>query len=205
VKIGNLMRTMVTTPVLIVPGLGGSGLDHWQSHLERALPGAARVEQDDWDRPDLRRWVDRLAAAIELRPGTVLVAHSLGCPLVAHAAEWRPDLPIAAALLVAPADVESRRHTPGHTRSFAPIPLRPLPFHSIVVASTNDPFIEFDRARELATAWGAEFVDVGASGHINVASGFGRWRAGERIVEAIITRSSQSRSITRTAVAAARA
>jgi len=199
----NLVRTMVTTPVLIVPGLGGSGPDHWQTHLERALPGAARVEQDDWDSPDLQRWFDRLAAAIELRPGTVLVAHSLGCPLVAHVAVRRPDLPVAAALLVAPADVDSGRHTPGHTRGFAPIPLRPLPFRSIVVASTNDPFMEFDRARELATAWGAEFIDAGASGHINVASGFGPWRTGERIVEWLIASVTGSRSTTRTALAAA--
>jgi uncharacterized protein len=159
----------VTIPVLIVPGLGGSGEQHWQTRLERSLPDAERVHQSDWDRPDLTLWVERLAQAVEVRPAPLLVAHSLGCPLVAHLAARRPDLPVAAALLVAPADVDSPRHTPGHTRGFAPIPRLPFSFRSIVVASTNDPFIALERARDLANAWGAEFVDVGPCGHINIA------------------------------------
>ena len=174
------------TPILVVPGLGGSDDQHWQTHLERAFPSAARVHQEDWDRPDLEKWLARLADAIKARPGAVLVAHSLGCPLVAHLAAWQSDLPVAAALLVAPADVESRRHTPDHIRCFAPIPRLPLPFPSIVVASTNDPFMEFARARELAHLWRAEFFDAGPCGHMNVAAGFGSWPAGESIVESLM-------------------
>jgi uncharacterized protein len=163
----------VRVPLIIVPGLGGSGEQHWQTHLERSFLDATRVHQDDWDRPELTRWAERLASAVQAQPGAVLVAHSLGCPLVAHLAAWQPDLPVAAALLVAPADVESAHHTPDHTRCFAPIPRLALPFRSIVVASTNDSYMAFDRCRDLATAWGAEFIDVGPCGHINVASGFG--------------------------------
>ena len=44
-----------------------------------------------------------------------IVAHSLGCALVAHAARRAPALPIRAALLVAPADVDSPAHTPPET------------------------------------------------------------------------------------------
>jgi predicted alpha/beta hydrolase family esterase len=174
-------------PVLIVPGLGGSGAQHWQTHLEQSLPGAARVQQDDWDRPELNSWIERLACAVEAQPGSILVAHSLACPLVAHLALRRPDVRISAALLVAPADVDSACHTPAHIRGFAPIPLAELPFRSIVVASTNDPYISIDRARELAQAWGAGFVDAGSSGHINTAAGFGPWPAGERIVRSLIS------------------
>jgi predicted alpha/beta hydrolase family esterase len=174
------------TPVLVIPGLGGSGPDHWQTHLECVWPQARRVQQDDWDKPTLRDWLERLISAVEARPGAVLVAHSLGCPLVAHMAAWRRNLSVGAALLVAPADVDSAQHTPGHIRSFAPIPRQTLPFRSIVVASTNDPYMEYERARELALAWGAEFVGVGACGHINVASGFGRWHAGERLIKSIV-------------------
>jgi len=174
-------------PVLIVPGLGGSGAQHWQTHLEQSLPGAARVQQDDWDRPELNSWIERLACAVEAQPGSILVAHSLACPLVAHLALRRPDVRISAALLVAPADVDSARHTPAHIRGFAPIPLAELPFRSIVVASTNDPYISIDRARELAQAWGAGFIDAGSSGHINTAAGFGPWPAGERIVRSLIS------------------
>ena len=80
------------TPIVIVPGLGGSGETHWQTHLQRSLPNATRVQQDDWERPELTRWTERLARTVETRPGAILVAHSLGCPLVAHLARQRPDL-----------------------------------------------------------------------------------------------------------------
>jgi uncharacterized protein len=174
------------TPIVIVPGLGGSGETHWQTHLQRSLPSVTRVQQDDWERPELTRWVERLARTVETRRDAILVAHSLGCPLVAHLARQRPDLPIRGALLVAPADVDSARHTPSHTRGFAPIPLRPLPFRSILVASTNDPYITIERARALATDWGADFVNAGAVGHINVEAGFGPWTEGLRMVNSLI-------------------
>jgi predicted alpha/beta hydrolase family esterase len=102
-----------------------------------------------------------------------------------HLAHRRPDLDIAAALLVAPADVDSARRTPRQTHGFAPIPRRPLPFRSIVVASTNDSYITIDRARGSADAWEADFVDAGPVGHINIASGFGPWSAGVRMVESL--------------------
>jgi len=196
-RLGDVCEDNVTIPVLIVPGLGGSGEQHWQTHLERSLPAAARVHQSDWERPDLSQWLERLAQAVKARPDALLVAHSLACPLVAHLAARQPDLPVTAALLVAPADVDSARHTPSHTRGFAPIPRSPLPFRSIVVASTNDPFIALERARDLAAAWGSEFVDVGPCGHINVASGFGLWPAGESIVAAMMPWAETSRRLSR--------
>jgi uncharacterized protein len=174
------------TQILIIPGLGGSGPHHWQTCLERSFPGTSRVHQSDWDRPDRGAWVERAAAAIEAAPGAVLVAHSLGCALVAHLAAERADLTIEAALLVAPADVESA-DTAEHVRGFAPLPRGRLPFRSVVVASTNDPFISITRARELANAWGADFFDTGPLGHINVDSGLGPWPAGERILRRLMT------------------
>jgi pimeloyl-ACP methyl ester carboxylesterase len=107
-------------PVIIVPGLGGSDDDHWQTHLERSFNDAIRVHQDDWHKPDLSSWLARLEECIEARPGAILVAHSLGCILVAHLAARRPDLSIAAAVLVAPADVEVCRDTLRTTRTFTP-------------------------------------------------------------------------------------
>jgi uncharacterized protein len=172
-------------PVVVVPGLGGSGADHWQTHLERSLPGSTRIQQDDWDRPELSTWLARLEESVEARPGSIIVAHSLGCVLVAHLAVRRPDLSIGAALLVAPADVEACRDTLRITQSFAPIPRSELPFHAAVIASTNDPFMSCNRAFELARAWKAQFIDAGAKGHINVASGFGRWRAVEDTVRSL--------------------
>jgi uncharacterized protein len=183
--------------VLIVPGLGGSGPEHWQTCLERSLPGTARVEQDDWDRPDRDKWAARLVGAVAQSPGAVLVAHSLGCILLAHAALEYPNLPIGSALLVAPADVDSAGHTPDHVRSFAPIPRLALPFPAVTVASTNDPYMTLARTRELADAWDTEFVDAGPLGHINVAAGFGPWPAGEAIVHRLLADLRRPRTVTR--------
>lgn len=175
--------------VLIVPGLGGSGPEHWQTRWERAHARHARVEQKDWDRPDLEGWVAALTARIETAgEPVVLVAHSLGCALVAHLAHRRPDLPVRAALLVAPADVDSPAHTPPETRGFAPLPIGALPFPATVVASRDDPFVTLDRARAFAAAWGATFVDAGTCAHINAASGLGDWPAGRRHLDALLAR-----------------
>jgi uncharacterized protein len=42
--------------------------------------------------------------------------------------------------------------------------------------------------RELATAWGADFVNAGAVGHINVEAGFGPWTEGVRMVNSLVAR-----------------
>ena len=50
--------------ILIIPGLGGSGPDHWQSRWQAKLPNAFRVEQTDWDHPDAADWTARILAAV---------------------------------------------------------------------------------------------------------------------------------------------
>jgi len=169
--------------ILILPGLGNSGPDHWQTWLERRHPAARRVEQSDWDQPDRDVWVDTLEAAVAAAAGpVVLVAHSLACSLVARWAGRGSVGCVAAALLVAPSDVDSPAHTPPEVRGFAPMPLAPLPFRVTLVASRTDPYVAFDRARFVAECWGATFVDAGEQGHINVASGHGPWPEGERML-----------------------
>lgn len=175
------------TPALIIPGLNGSPNGHWQTWLQASLPLAHRVEQDDWDAPDLEAWLLRFALTVAAIPGAVIVAHSLGCILAAHAATRCPELPISGALLVAPADVDSPEHTPDLLRGFAPTPTALLPFPSIVVASVNDPFMTLSSARNLAHAWGSRFINAGAVGHINIASGHGPWSAARELFQELAT------------------
>ena len=72
----------MTETILIIPGLNGSGPTHWQTHWEALLPNAVRVVQSDWERPQRGPWVEALTEKIESYPGTILVAHSLGCAVV---------------------------------------------------------------------------------------------------------------------------
>jgi uncharacterized protein len=172
-------------PVLIVPGWTGSGPDHWQSRWQRAHPSWRRVEQRDWERPEPRAWDHAIAVAIEASPTPpILVAHSLGCVLVARFAA-AVGSPVAGALLVAPADVE-RPDAPPALRPFAPLPLATLGFPSLLVASDDDPFLDGARARSLADAWGSELVPIGAAGHVNTSAGFGPWPAGLALLDRLM-------------------
>lgn len=174
--------------VLIVPGWTNSGPEHWQTLWERSDPRRfRRVEQREWDEPRLDDWVDALDAAVVAEPArVVLAAHSLGCVAIAHWATRSPR-PIAGALLVAPPDVE-RDDMPAAVGNFAPIPLRPLPFRSILIASENDEYITNERAEALARAWGSELVRAGRAGHINTDAGFGPWPEGQRLLHELEAR-----------------
>lgn len=172
--------------VLFVPGLGGSGPGHWQTLWQQDIPGARRVEQSDWDAPRRVDWLKALKSELEESSGSVVVAHSLGCILLAHAAAEYPTLPIKSALLVAPADVDSAGPAREVVRDFGPILLRRLPFPAIVVTSTDDPHVSPARAAVFAAAWGASLIDVGRCGHINVDAGFGPWSEGRRMLDRLI-------------------
>lgn len=187
--------------VLTVPGLGSSGPSHWQSLWEDTLPDAQRVELGMWNKPHRNAWVTKLDQAIRTtRAPVVLVAHSLGCLAVAWWAALSPQpygWPVAGALLVAPADVD-RADVHPDIAAFKPSPRQLLPFPSILVASTDDPWIGIEKARSLAAQWGSHFVDAGAQGHLNVASGIGSWIEGQELLERLIDASTDRRGQPRT-------
>ena len=141
------------TPVLILPGIGGSGPDHWQSRWECLEPSFRRIRVPDWDRPDLEAWVQALGEAVrDAGSAPAIVAHSLGCLAVAH---WASRGGLArAALLVAVPDPAGAAF-PEVARSFGPVPLVPLAFETRVVASRDDAYASFDFQRNCAAACGS--------------------------------------------------
>jgi predicted alpha/beta hydrolase family esterase len=152
--------------VLTLSGLWNSGPTHWQTHLEHKHPKFVRVPHRDYNNPVRDEWVAELDAAIAAAEGPpILVA----------------QLRRAGALLVAPSDVEASSY-PVEPNGFAPIPLEPLPFPSIVVASANDPYVGIERARQFAKAWGSKLVEIGDAGHINGESGYGDWPQCEELL-----------------------
>lgn len=179
----------VRPTVITVPGLNGSGPSHWQSLWERERRDTVRADLGTWNTPHRNSWVTRLDQAIrQAQAPVVLVAHSLGCVAVAWWAALSPQpygWPVAGALLVAPADVD-RADAPAEIAGVAPTPQQPLPFPSILVGSQDDPWMAADRARSLAAAWGSLYVDAGPAGHINAASGLGRWPAGQDLLDRVL-------------------
>jgi predicted alpha/beta hydrolase family esterase len=166
---------------IIVPGWRDSGPGHWQSLWADRLAGAVRVQQDDWITPSRQAWVATLARTI-LQQGepVVVVAHSLGCIATAH---LPPEAAarIQGALLVAPADPERL----AVLSDFAPVPFQKLPYRSVLVASSNDPFCPVRLAGAYARAWGSEFVRLPEAGHINIASGHGEWPLGVALLQSL--------------------
>ncbi|MGE0025075.1 MAG: RBBP9/YdeN family alpha/beta hydrolase, partial [Hyphomicrobium sp.] len=88
---------------------------------------------------------------------------------------------VQGALLVAPAD-------PDKFGVAGALPEGPLGFPATLVASANDPWLSVDKAFALALRWGADFVDLGAAGHINAESGFGPWPFGLSLLRQLETR-----------------
>ena len=177
------MKAM-NTIVLILPGIGNSGPEHWQSHWETSNPSFVRVEQRDWDHPVCSEWLDVLEKTVA-RAGAnaVVVAHSLACALVAHWAA-KTNLRIKRALLVALPNPDGLNF-PKEAVGFSPLPLKSLTFPSIVVVSTNDPYESVEFARSAASAWGSRFVNIGPAGHINSTSGLGEWNEGFLLLQQI--------------------
>lgn len=173
------------TTALMVPGLWSSGPEHWQTHWEAADGSFRRVEQEEWDSAERREWVRTLDDAVRRAGrGVVLAAHSLGCATVVHWAGM-PGRTVRGALLVAPADVDGAGF-PLEARGFAPMPLRTLPFPSILVASADDPYLSLERARLFAECWGSRLVEVGPVGHLNSASGLGQWAEGRALLDELL-------------------
>jgi len=178
----NAVNTAVTsTSIIIVPGWRDSGPGHWQTLWAERLPQARRVVQDDWHTPTRSAWVARLEETVLEQPGpVVIVAHSLGCITTAH---MKPEAAarVRGALLVAPADPERR----AVLSDFAPVPYAALPYRSILVASSNDPYCPIRLAGAYARAWGSEFVRLQNAGHINVDSGHGEWPLGRALLQSL--------------------
>lgn len=165
--------------ILIAPGLGNSDADHWQRRWASRIPNARIIEQDDWNEPVLADWIDRIHREVMLatRP-VVLVGHSLSVSAIVHTAQLRlKDTKVRGAFLVSPPDFESGA-LPDTVSAFGNVPTDPLPFPSMVIASTTDPLVSVERAQGFAADWGSDFKFAGDAGHINAASGHGPWPEG---------------------------
>lgn len=167
--------------IVVVPGIGNSGSQHWQTIWEQRHDNFVRIQVPDWDAPQCNDWCEAINNAIRLHgASTIVVAHSLGCLAFAHWAA-QSGIEIHGALLVAVPDPTGALF-PGSASGFATMPATRFAFPSIVVASENDPYAQINFARQCAQEWGSRFVSAGASGHLNGASGLGDWPQGQDLL-----------------------
>ena len=169
--------------ILVIPGLGGSGPDHWQSRWEAKIPTVRRVVQADWENPGLAAWQERIVEEVARaeRP-VILVAHSLGVLAAAHASSFLEkgamSGKVKGGFFVAPPSAKVLATIATVDPAFLTLPGEALPFPSLIIASRDDPFSPYAEAEALARVLGAELVDAGHSGHINIESGHGPWPEG---------------------------
>ncbi len=168
--------------IIMVPGYTNSGPDHWQSRWEAKMKSARRVDQDDWHKPVVEDWTKNLIKAVDdVKKPAVIIAHSLGCQVLVQSVlqmSKEQSKKIVGAFIVAPPDVENPQIKPKHLMTFGPYPRQPLPFPSILVSSENDPFCSTEVAKDMAKAWGSEYISARDSGHLNAESGHGPWPDG---------------------------
>lgn len=186
----NAAAAVLAAPVYLLPGWLDSGPGHWQTRWA-ARHGDHRVVQDDWVWPRRGDWMARLDEALGgderlTHTPALLVAHSLGCHLVAAwAAHSRHTARVAGALLVAPPDL-GRQDTPPQLAGWRRVVRQRLPFRAIAVLSRDDPFGAFDATAALVRDWGAELVDAGPRGHLNADSGLGDWPEGRALLARLV-------------------
>ncbi len=167
------------TDILLIPGYGDILPGHWMLRWEEKMPTARIVRQENMPTPCKDEWMNKLLQEIAAcdRPA-ILVAHSLGCMLVANGWEALKGK-VKGAYLVTPSDWDREGLVEEFDGgNFVPVPRNKLPFPAHVVGSRNDPYCEFDRSQTFAKDWGATFQDAGEAGHINVDSGHGPWPEG---------------------------
>lgn len=175
----------MATQILIAPGYGNSGEEHWQSYWQKESADFVRIEQRDWFEPNANEWTESIEKFVRECSGeVVIVAHSLACIALAHWAQ-KTKLTIKGALLVAPPDTNNEK-LKAVVHGFSPVPLRQLPFKSIVLASSNDEYNPIDQAESFAKSWGSEFVNIGQKGHINALSNIGNWPEGRKYLAQLI-------------------
>jgi len=170
---------------LIVPGIGDGGTAHWQNHWRAILPKAHALLPRRRDSIDLEEWAAAISRAATAMDRPLVIAHSFGCIAALIAAESGADL--GGALLVAPVDVQEVGISVRLAR-------RRLAFPSVLVASTNDPWLKLVSAGELASVLGSRFVPLRDAGHINAESGFGPWPEGLQLLREIAQGAERARA-----------
>ncbi len=168
---------------LIVPGLFGSGPGHWQDHWLKDDPCAIAVIQDNWshpistlDRPSCRR-SDGPSRRDPRRPQPRRAHHCPACPHRSQAL-WAGGSggPRRSG------ECPRQPSRPGDGRGARP---------NITSASRSGrrqpqrSLSTLYEAVRLAAVWGARLVDLGQAGHVNIASGHGRWAAGHDLAAAV--------------------
>ena len=164
--------------VLLLHGWGGSDYPHWQSWLAGELAkdyGCVNfLKFSDFDTPKLAVWLRELKDELEAFKPDIVICHSLANTLWFHLCNREFMTPIEHLYLVAP---PSNECTIEELHEFFPVhvPLSLYAKHTMLITSTNDPYMTQEEAANLQKDLNVEMKVIENGGHLNAESGYGTW------------------------------
>lgn len=170
--------------VLILAGWGGSDFPHWQSWLAGELAKdygkVSFLKFSNFEFPNKNNWKNELIKEIDDFRPDIVVCHSIANILWFHICNELHTIHgdaidnIQKLFLVVP---PSLRCDIPELSSFYPcdIPKNLYAKKSLLITSTDDPYMTQDEAKELRDALHVEMKVLQNAGHINTDSGFGEW------------------------------
>ena len=170
--------------VLILHGWGGSDAPHWQAELAAEIAknyGTVSFPLlDNCHFPSKNRWVKQVKNILqEFKPDTV-VCHSLANTLWFWLCKEEIES-VQRLFMVSPPSLTTTEAT---IKTFFPCEV-PETLHAKevhMIVSDNDPWVEMQEAKEIATHFDIPFTVIKNGGHINEESGYGKWELIENMV-----------------------
>lgn len=164
--------------VLLLHGWGGSTFPHWQSWLAGELAKdygkVSFLKFSDFDAPKLDVWMRELEQELADFQPDIVICHSLANILWFHLCNSKTIKEVQKLYLVAPPSLdcdiqELSEFFPTHT------PTNLYAKKSLLIVSTNDPYLNIAQANELQKELNIEMKILTDAGHINAESGYGEW------------------------------
>jgi predicted alpha/beta hydrolase family esterase len=138
---------------VFVPGCGNSINGHWQALWHKELKNSYWVEQNDLENPNCDEWVEALNLLIQSLEGSILfVTHSFWAGNTVELSEKYIANTLGVFLAAVP-DVQGVNF-PEVISGYQTPPLEKLPFPSLILVSTDDPYSSVDRAAYFGRNWG---------------------------------------------------
>jgi len=150
--------------VLLLAGWGGSDFPHWQSWL------AGEIAKDY----GTSVWKKELREHLKDFKPDIVICHSLANTLWFHLCNTNSIEKVQKLYLVAPPSIKCNIT---ELESFFPLdmPKNAYAHETLLITSTDDPYMNMDEAKELQDSLGIEMVVLENAGHINADSGYGEW------------------------------
>jgi hypothetical protein len=164
--------------VLILHGWGGSDFPHWQSWLAGEIAKdygtVSFLKFGNIDFPNKDEWKRELAKELEDFKPDIVICHSVANILWFHICNDLQITQVEKLYLVAPPSFKCEIE---ELKSFFPcdIPENLRAKESLIITSTNDPYMSIDEAKSLQAALNIPMTVLDGAGHINAEGGYGEW------------------------------